>query len=264
MKATILGRALWTTYIIVILVFLLAPVLFVVFYSFNDTTLFRWPVPGYSLRWYYAFFSSDQFQPALRSTLAIALVVVPLTVLVALPTSHLMAKAGGHAWLGSALTAPVVVPGVVTGIAFLGFFTMLGIGDALTRLIVALSLFCLPFTLRALNASYAGLDSRPEEAARDLGATPLRAYFDVTLPQLKAGLLAGAIFAFVEAVDNFSISVFLVDARTKTLPIAAYEHIRDFDDPTVAAMATVLTVAAVILVLVLERVIGLEKLIRYG
>jgi putative spermidine/putrescine transport system permease protein len=263
-KLTPLGRTLWATYITLVMLFLLAPVLFVVFYSFNDTTLFRWPVPGYSLRWYYAFFSSDQFQPALRDTLLIAAVVVPLTVLVALPTAHMMARGRGHAWLGAALSAPVVVPGVVTGIAFLGFFTMLGIGNSLTRLVIALSLFCLPFTLRALNASYAGLDGRPEEAARDLGATPLRAYFDVTLPQLKAGLLAGSIFAFVEAVDNFSISVFLVDSRTKTLPIAAYEHIRDFDDPTVAAMATVLTVAALIFVLVLERVMGLEKLIRYG
>lgn len=264
MTLTPLGRALWALYLLLVLLFLLAPVLFVVFYSFNDTTLFRLPVPGYSLRWYRAFFASDQFQPALRATLGIALIVVPMTVLVALPTAHMMARSGKHAWLGAALTSPVVVPGVVTGIAFLGFFTMLGIGDALTRLVIALSLFCLPFTLRALNASYSGLDRRPEEAARDLGATPLRAYLDVTLPQLKAGLLAGSIFAFVEAVDNFSISVFLADTRTKTLPIAAYEHIRDFDDPTVAAMATVLTLAALIMVLVLERVIGLEKLIRHS
>ncbi|RVT91701.1 ABC transporter permease subunit [Rhodovarius crocodyli] len=259
-----LGRILWALYLVLVMGFLLAPVAFVVFYSFNDASMFRLPVRAYSLRWYREFFASDQFQPALRATLMIAAVVVPFTLLVALPTAHLMARGKGQAWLGAALTAPVVVPGVVTGIAFLGLFTMLGIGDALTRLVIALSIFCLPFSLRALNASYAGLDRRPEEAARDLGATPLRAYLHVTLPQLKAGLLAGAIFAFVEATDNFSIAVFLADTRTKTLPIAAYEHIRDFDDPTVAAMATVLTLVALVLVLVLEKVIGLEKLIRHG
>lgn len=263
MRKSNLARTLWFAYLAAVLLFLLAPVLFVVFYSFNDAALFRLPVRALSLRWYQAFFESDQFQPALRATLAIAAVVVPVTLLIALPTAHLLAR-GRQAWLGAALTAPVVVPGVVTGIAFLGFFTMLGIGDAATRLTIALSLFCLPFTLRALNASYAGLDRRPEEAARDLGATPFRAYWSVTLPQLKAGLLSGAIFAFVEATDNFSIAVFLADTRTKTLPIAAYEHIRDFDDPTVAAMATVLTLVALLLVLVLEKVIGLERLIRHG
>jgi putative spermidine/putrescine transport system permease protein len=263
MRVGPVGRALWAAYLTLMALFLLAPVLFVVFYSFHDAPLFRLPVQGLSFRWYRAFFESDQFQPALRATLAIAAVVVPVTLLVALPTAHLMAR-GRLSWLGAALTAPVVVPGVVTGIAFLGLFTMLGIGDAGTRLAVGLSVFCLPFTLRALNASYAGLDRRPEEAARDLGAAPLRAWAGVTLPQLKAGLLSGAIFAFVEATDNFSIAVFLADARTKTLPIAAYEHIRDFDDPTVAAMATILTGVALLLVLVLERVIGLEKLIRHG
>lgn len=264
MKPRPLGRLVWALYLLLILAFLLAPVLFVVFYSFNDASMFRLPVTGYSLRWYRAFFSSDQFQPALRATLVIAAIVVPATVLIALPTAHFLARSQRQAWLGAALTAPVVVPGVVTGIAFLGFFTMVGIGDPMIRLTLALSIFCLPFTLRALNASYSGLDRRPEEAARDLGATPLRAYLGVTLPQLKAGLLAGAIFAFVEATDNFSIAVFLADTRTKTLPIAAYEHIRDFDDPTVAAMATVLTAVALILVLLLEKVIGLEKLIRHG
>jgi putative spermidine/putrescine transport system permease protein len=263
MKSSRLARTVWAVYLAAILVFLLTPVAFVVFYSFNDAALFRLPVRALSLRWYHAFFASDQFQPALRATLGIAAVVVPVTLLVALPTAHLMAG-NRRGWLGAALTAPVVVPGVVTGIAFLGLFTALGIGDAMTRLTIALSVFCLPFTLRALNASYAGLDRRPEEAARDLGATPLRAYLDVTLPQLKAGLLSGAIFAFVEAADNFSIAVFLADTRTKTLPIAAYEHIRDFDDPTVAAMATVLTAVALIFVLLLEKFIGLEKLIHHG
>lgn len=259
-----LGRALWALYLALVMGFLLAPVLFVVFYSFNDATMFRLPVGALSLRWYRAFFDSDQFQPALRATLMIAAIVVPATLLVALPTAHLMARGKGQAWLGAVLTAPVVVPGVVTGIAFLGLFGILGVGDAMTRLTIGLSVFCLPFSLRALNASYAGLDRRPEEAARDLGATPLRAYWGVTLPQLKAGVLAGAIFAFVEATDNFSIAVFLADTRTKTLPIAAYEHVRDFDDPTVAAMATVLTLVALVFVLVLEKVIGLEKLIRHG
>ncbi|OWJ77151.1 ABC transporter permease [Haematobacter genomosp. 1] len=261
MKTGLFGKVMWTIYMVAIMGFLLAPLVFVVYYSFLPTAFFKLEWQGVSLRWYQAFFTSDVFMPALRHTLLIAALVVPVTLLVALPTTHLVAS--GHVrWLGQALTVPVVVPGVVTGIALMGFFALLSVENALLRLVIGLTLYCLPFTMRALNAVYSGLDRRPEEAARDLGAGPARTYLTVTLPQLKAGILSGAILAFVEAVDNFSIAVFMADTATKTLPIAAYDHIRDFDDPTVAAMSTLLIVLAFVLVFVLEKTVGLERMIR--
>jgi putative spermidine/putrescine transport system permease protein len=120
----------------------------------------------------------------------------------------------------------------------------------------------LPFTTRALSVNLLGLDPRIEEAARNLGASAWRTFLHVTLPQLKPGLLAGGIFAFVEALDNFSISVFLIDSRTTTMPVEAYSYIRDFDDPTVAAMAALLVVLSVLLVSAIERLIGLERFLR--
>jgi len=101
-----------------------------------------------------------------------------------------------------------------------------------------------------------------EEAARDLGATPWKLFFHIVLPQLRPGLLAGAIFVFVEAIDNFSIAVFLTDSRTSTLPVEAYSYIRDFDDPTVAAMATLLIVLSTGLLFLAERLVGLEGFLR--
>jgi len=263
MKLGPLGRVLWSVYMILILGFLLAPLVFVVYYSFLPTAFFKLEWQGFSLRWYEAFFASDVFMSALWNTLTIALLVVPVTLFVALPTTHMMAN-GQMRWLGQALTIPVIVPGVVTGIALMGLFAIVGMDNAYLRLILGLTLFCLPFSMRAINAVYSSLDRRPEEAARDLGAGPVRTYMQITLPQLKAGILCGAILAFVEAIDNFSIAVFMADTSTKTLPIAAYEHIRDFDDPTVAAMSTLLIALAFLLVVVLEKTVGLEKMIRQG
>lgn len=256
-----LGRVLWAIYMVAIMGFLLAPLIFAVWYSFMPTAFFRLEFQGFSLRWYEAFFASDVFMDSLWTTLGIGALVVPVTLLIALPTTHMMA-AGQMRWLGQSLTLPVVVPGVVTGIALMGMFALINVDNAWVRLVFGLTLFCLPFTMRAINATYAGLDRRPEEAARDLGAGPLRTWFQITLPQLKAGILSGAILAFVEAIDNFSIAVFMADTSTKTLPIAAYEHIRDFDDPTVAAMSTLLILLAFVLGFVLEKTIGLEKMIR--
>ncbi|WP_245573062.1 ABC transporter permease [Lichenihabitans psoromatis] len=113
-----------------------------------------------------------------------------------------------------------------------------------------------------LGANYTGVDLRCEEAARDLGAGPLYTYFKVTLPQLRSGLLAGAIFVFVEVIDNFSVNVFLVDLHGNTLPIAAYQHIRDFDDPLVAVLSTLLALLTLALVIVLDRVVGIDRVVR--
>ncbi|NKW10774.1 ABC transporter permease subunit [Ochrobactrum tritici] len=119
--------------------------------------------------------------------------------------------------------------------------------------------FALPFAIRALSANLLGLDPRIEEAARNLGAGPFRTFFVIVLPQLKSGILAASVFIFVEALDNFSIAVFLTNDRTKVLPVAAYQYIKDFDDPTVAAMATALIVLSVIAVAMLEKLMGFQR-----
>ena len=136
------------------------------------------------------------------------------------------------------------------------------IGSGFWPLTIALLCYSLPFAVRALVANMHGLDPTLEDAARNLGASGLRAFLWVTLPQLRPGLLAGGIFVFVEAIDNFSIAVFLTDTRTTTLPVEAYSYIRDFDDPTVAAMAVLLMALSVTLVSVVDRLVGLDRFLE--
>jgi putative spermidine/putrescine transport system permease protein len=243
------------------LVFLVAPVLFIVFYAFNEARYFTLPPKGLTLHWFANFFQNDRFQAALQSSFGIAALITPTSLAVAVPSAVAIVRGSfrGRALFNAALLSPLMIPGVVTGIAFLGLFSQLDVGSGFWRLTAALTCFTLPFAVRALVANLHGLDPALEEAARNLGASRWRAFLHVTLPQLRPGLLAGGIFVFVEAIDNFSISVFLTDIRTTTLPVEAYNYIRDFDDPTVAAMASLLITLTVALVFLVQRVTGLDR-----
>jgi putative spermidine/putrescine transport system permease protein len=242
-------------------VFLTIPVVFIILYAFNEARYFTLPPKGLTLHWFANFFQNDRFQAALRSSFGIAGLITPTSLAVAVPSAVAIVRGSfrGRGLLNAALLSPLMIPGVVTGIAFLGLFSQLDVGSGFWRLTVALTCFTLPFAVRALVANLHGLDPALEEAARNLGASRWRAFLHVTLPQLRPGLLAGGIFVFVEAIDNFSISVFLTDIRTTTLPVEAYNYIRDFDDPTVAAMASMLIGLSVVLVFAVQRITGLDR-----
>lgn len=252
---------LWALYVAVILVFLVAPLALIILYSFSRARYLQLPPHALSLHWYKAFFQSDEFALGLRNTLIISLITPPLCLAIVLPTAHAIARRAlpGAAALGAIMSSTLLLPGVVTGIAFLSFFKLLDVTDGLVKMIIAMTIVCLPYALQALTANYHGIDARIEEAARDLGARPLRIYLRVVLPQLKPGIIAGSIFIFAETVDNFSVNVFLADLHSNTLPIVTYEHMRNYDDPIVAVIAALLAGLALILVLVLSRLVGLDR-----
>ncbi len=242
-------------------VFLALPVVVIVYSAFNPSGLVTFPPPSLTVRWFVSFFASSSFRPALENSVAIAALVTPATLIVAVPTAIALVRRRfrGRGILNAMVLSPLVIPGVVSGVAFLNLFTALGLASGFWRIVVAMVCFTLPFAVRALVATLHGLDPSLEEAARNLGGRAWQAFWSVTLPQLRPGLLAGALFVFVEAIDNFSIAVFLTDLRTTTLPVAAYGYIRDFDDPTVAALATVLIGQSLVLLFVVTRFIGMDR-----
>jgi putative spermidine/putrescine transport system permease protein len=259
-----LSKGLWLLYGLVLAVFLMAPVLVTALYSVSDARYFAFPVKAFSLRWYVEFFGSSKFIDAALNSVLLAAVVTPVSLLLALPTAHALARLDfpGRKAVEALILSPLVVPGVVTGVAFLSFFRMLHQDLGMVRMAVAMLVVTFPFALRALAANYGGMDRYAEEAARDLGCGPVRTYLKVTLPQLKAGSLAGAIFVFSEVIDNFAVNVFLVDLDSTTLPIAAYQHIRDFDDPLIAVMSTLLSLVALGLVIVFGKFAKFDRYLR--
>lgn len=244
--------------------FLLLPVVFVVLYSFNPGAYFKWPPQDLTLKWYHEFFESERFMRATWNSVLVAAIVTPASLIVALPTALALVRGSfpGRALIAALIMSPLIVPGVVTGISLLALFAAMTPGFGIHRLLIGMFIFGLPFAVRSIVANLMSLDIRTEEAARNLGAGPWRTFLNVTLPQLKPGMLSAAILVFVEAIDNFSISVFLSNDKTIVLPVAAYQHIRDFDNPTVAAMATLLILFSCLMIFVIERLIGFDKMMR--
>ncbi len=259
-----IARAGWLLFGIIATIFIVAPAALIAVYSLSKARYFSLPVRDFSLNWYFAFFASDSFRDAMMNTAILAIVVTPICLIAALATAHAIARyefAGKNALEAFAMS-PLIVPGVVTGVAFLAFFKAMGVELGLVRMSFAMAIVSFPFALRALLANYGAVSVSLEEAARDLGAGRVETYFRVTLPQLKPGIVASTIFVGVEVIDNFSVNAFLVDLQSNTLPIAAYQHVRDFDDPLVAVMSTLLSVLSLIFVLVFNYFIGLEKIAR--
>ena len=245
-------------------IFLLLPVVFVVLHSFSPTRYFQWPPTSFSLEWHKNFYNSSMFMGAARNSFVMAIIVTPLSLLIGVPASYALVRGEfrGKALLQQVILSPLIIPGVVTGVSLLSLYSAGGLRIGMFGLILGMLIFALPFAVRAISANLLGIDPQVEEAARSLGAGPFRTFFIIVVPQLKSGVLAASIFIFVEAIDNFSITVFLSNDQTKVLPVAAYQYIKDFDDPTVAAMATALIVMSCVLVMLLEKMIGFQKSLR--
>jgi putative spermidine/putrescine transport system permease protein len=160
--------------------------------------------------------------------------------------------------------SPLVVPAVVIGFALLLFFALIGVFDGFTRLIGAHIIITFPYTVRTTLAGLVGIRKTMTEAAMSLGATEIQAFWDVTFPLARTGIVAGAVFAFAFSMDDVAVSLFLTSPDTYTLPVAMVSMMRTNFDLTIAAAAVVMMMFTFVLILVLDWVIGLDKLIGKG
>ncbi len=241
--------------------FLIIPVIFVIFYSFNSTAYITYPPKGVSLHWYKNFFGLENFRHAIGISLGLAAVVTPVTNAIGIGAAYAVVRGRfrGAQLLNAFFLSPLIIPGVVTGLALMTFFGTVGLKWSFINLALGLTLFSLPFPIRTVSANMHGLNPVIEEAAINLGASRWTSFFKIVLPQLKPGILSGFIFVFVTVLDNVTVVIFLTSIGTTTLSVEALEYVRAMDDPTIAAMSAMLIACTVILVFVIERFIGLDK-----
>jgi putative spermidine/putrescine transport system permease protein len=243
--------------------FILAPILVIIPVSFSETQYLVFPPQGFSLRWYVNFFKTRELTTALGTTLHLAF----WTTLSATVAGTMVAMAivryrfRGRETIRTLLMAPIVMPRLVLGIAFLLFFSKTVLSGAFGALLAAHLVIALPYVIRTVGASLLGLDRSLEEAALSLGATPLLTFRTITLPLLKPGILAGAIFAFVTSFDELVVSLFLTGPNLTTLPVQIYNYIEYTSDPTIAAISVVLIVFTSLVVLITERIVGFGQFV---
>ncbi|NLY64112.1 MAG: ABC transporter permease [Alcaligenaceae bacterium] len=247
-----------------ILLFLITPVLVIVPLSFSESTFLVYPVTGFSLRWYENFFSSPAWMLGLKNTL----IVAPVATLIAMVLGTLAAlgfnRANfvGKAFLMSLLVSPMVVPVVIVGVAAYLFFAPLGLANNIWLLILMHAVLGVPFVVITVLATLEGFDHNLVKAATSLGASPVYAFFKVTLPIIAPGVISGGLFAFGISFDEIVLTLFVAGPDQYTLPRVMFSGIRENLSPTIAAAATLLILFSIIMLLTLEWLRGRSERMR--
>jgi putative spermidine/putrescine transport system permease protein len=231
----------------VVLVYMLAPIVFVVVFAFSSASYAIFPPPGYSIRWFVKLFAQEPLFRAAVNSMIIALTATAASLVLGTMASLALVRYRffGREVLRTLFLAPLIVPRIAFGVAMLIYAVVLRRFGGLDSLILAHLMITLPFAISILSASLVSADRSLEEAAADLGATPLVTFWKVTIPQIRTGLAVSGFFAFIISWDQVETSLFLVKTDNMTLPVAMFYYLQRQQDPVIAALSTFLIAIAV-------------------
>ena len=262
-----IARAGWIAFLAinaVTVLILLVPLVLSVLVSFNAEDLIGLP-SDFSLRWFERFFSDFVWIEAMTNTF----IVAQLTILLSLPISISAAVAvtrKARRWrstLDSLIMIPLFVPPVILGVSSLTFHREIGLWGGYLSLAVMHSLWAVPLCYVVLKMTLEGLDRSIEEAAAGLGASPIRVFWEVTLPMIAGGIFVGVLFIVIVSTNEFVMSLFLAVPDTRTLPVAIWPQLKYLVTPLIAAASTVLIVITISLLLLTARLVNIQKLLTY-
>ena len=246
-----------------VILFLQIPVIVVVLASFSATSYLTIPPQGWTLKWFEAVLTDPTYLDAIRISVILAVGSTIISLILGVAASYAIhhRMLPGSEAITSFLMAPLIVPSVVIGVGLLQYFTLIGMRGSFAALLIAHVVITVPYIVRSALASLSGIDPSVEEAARVLGAGAFTTFRLVTLPLIKPGLVAGALFAFVTSMENVPVTIFLASARQTTLPILIFSSVEMGVDPSVAAVSTLLIVATAGVLLIAERWTGFHKFV---
>ncbi len=258
-----LSRGILAAFGVAIVVFLIAPTLVLVPMSFSSGTTLQFPPPGFSLRWYENLFTSSVWTTAAASSMQVALLTCVTATVLGTATAFGLVRGRflGKRIVNAVALSPMIVPLVIVAIGMFAVFVSWQIAGSLLALVLAHTVLALPFVVVNVGASLRTMDRNLELAALNLGANPLKTFRYVTLPRILPGVLAGALFAFITSWDEIVVAIFLTSPFLRTLPVVMWEQVRTEVDPTIAALATVLTLVttAIFAVAFLTRRRGVDQ-----
>ncbi|MBQ7088007.1 MAG: ABC transporter permease, partial [Clostridia bacterium] len=230
-------------YLAIVMCLMYLPILLVIIFSFNESKITSvWA--GFSLRWYKELFNDSSMFDALVNSLilgacsSLAAGVIGTLGAVGMSRKHL--KANGIIEYVS--TLPIMIPEIILGMVFLVFFSLIGLPFGMTSLIIAHTTFSIPYVFMLVKARLVGIDKSYVEAARDLGASEARAFWDITVPLVTPAILSGMMLAFAMSFDDVIISTFVTGAKTTTLPLKIYTQLKTGISPKINAICTLMFV----------------------
>ena len=239
---------------VLVLVFLMLPILVIAPLSFNSDSFLLYPMSGFSLRWYEEFLTSPAWRQALMNSCIVSPFATLLAMLLGTPAAVGLTRIDfpGKAILTAVLISPMVVPLVIVGVATYLVFAPIGLSGSYIGLIIVHAALGVPFVVTTVSATLEGFDFNLVRAAASLGANPLTTFFRITLPLVAPGVISGGLFAFGTSFDEVVVTLFLAGPEQTTLPRQMFAGIRENISPTIAAVATILTVLSTLMLITLE------------
>lgn len=245
----------------VLLSFLLGPFLVVFVAAFGQERSLRFPPSSFTLEWFGRVLHQQMFVDGFRTSLVVAVVSTLGALLIGIPLAYATARFDfrGKGLVQLLATAPVIVPELVVGLALLRYFVLTAQLPILPSLLIGHTALLIPYAVRVVLASLANVPIDVEQAAVSLGASRLGAFLRVVLPNIRSGMLAAAVLAFITSFNNVSVSLFLTGPGIATLPIQMLVYMEYYYDPSIAALSTLLILFTMLVVQATERVLGLSR-----
>lgn len=247
-------------YLVVLL--MAAPVLISLPVALTSAGIIRFPPEGLSLQWFAATLQDDLLIAAILRSLMLATVAAITAVAISLPCAFAIER--GRPWgqtaIETLITGPRMIPQIVLVLGLLVYFEKLGLAETFTGLVIAHLVISIPFAFRTVLVSVSALDKRLEWSSAILGAGPGRTFAEVTVPQIKTGMIAAFIFTFILSFNNVTMALFLSNIGERTLPVEMFQRMYVGGmTPSIPAISFMLALTGVVLFVALDRTIGVFK-----
>jgi putative spermidine/putrescine transport system permease protein len=243
------------------LAYLALPLVVIIGVSVTTTAYLRFPPVGFTLKWYVQFLSDPSYLAAIWTSAALAVNATVLALLLGVPTALVLARTHfrGQQGLAALFLSPLILPPIVMGAAILQYAGALGFARTYGAMLVGHTVIVIPYVVRTTLASLVGFQSSLEEAARDLGDSGPGAFFRITLPIIKPGIIAGALFAVIISWINVELSMFNTTAQLMTIPVKLFNYIQYSVDPMIAAVSAATIYVAIVVVVILDLAVGIDR-----
>ena len=256
------GNRIWLyVFATIVMLLLVIPTLIVIPMSFSDSQYLEFPPSKWSLRWYHEYLESAKWMRATVTSLQIG----TLTMLVATPIGTAAAYAlfvSGHKLARMVfmfLITPMIVPVILIAIGAFYVFGQVGLNNTISGIVLAHTALAIPLVMIVITSALRNYDLNQERVARSLGASRLKAFFLITLPQIKFSVMTSALLAFLTSFDEVIISIFISGGVNATITKHMFSALRDYIDPTIAAISTILVIVSTILLLATQYISSREQ-----
>ena len=249
-----LGRVILWIFVAIVLLYLVFPVFVVIPVSFSSAKYLQFPPPGWSLQWYQNYFERPGWVPATFVSIRVAIITTILATVLGTAASLALVRGRfpGRNAINSFMVSPLVVPGIIVAIGIYFFYAQAKLVGNPLGLALAHTALALPFVVTNVSATLHGFDERLEYAAMNLGANRWQTFRRVTLPIIRPGVFAGALFAFIVSFDELIVALFVSGSGAVTLPRKMWDSLRQEIDPTIAAVSTILITLSIMILLAAE------------